>query len=221
MAQPWSEKLLCPAVLGLILAYSVLNVYKLLGDHVRGDCGPICLSGSPFPLVFPSAQRQFCCCCCPNHQLRHLSLGENTITRDVNRKLLKMKFSCRVSASIQVKNVQVTELLEWMFSLPPHLCCFCSTKAFEKKEEALHLLLGSLSLFLLASLWDIQSNFVSVQDGDSRCQLCSRVAEIIIPGAWCPVLNGCPFHTATTTAGTNGGQGQQDKQGLNPLWKLN
>lgn len=72
--------------------------------------------------------------------------GGNTITRDVNRKLLKMKFSCRVSAAIQVKNVQVTELLEWMFSLPPHLCCSCSTKALEKKEETLHLLLGSLSL---------------------------------------------------------------------------
>lgn len=46
-------------MLGLILAYSVINLYKLLGDRVCGDCGPICLSGSPFPLVFPSAQEQF------------------------------------------------------------------------------------------------------------------------------------------------------------------
>lgn len=139
-------------MLGLILAYSVLNVYELLGDHVHGDCGPICLSGSPFPLVFPSAQEQFCCCCCPNHQLRYLSLGENIITRDVNRKLLK--FSRRISAAIQVKNVQVTELLKLMFSVPFHLCCSCITRALAKKEETLHLLLGSLSLcFSLTACW--------------------------------------------------------------------
>lgn len=60
-----------------------------------------------------------------------------------------------------------------------------------------------------------------MQDCNSRCQLCSRLAEIIILGAWCPVLNRCPFHTATTTAGINGQLGQQDKQGLDLLWKLN
>lgn len=34
-------------------------VYKLLGDGVCGDCGPTCLSDSPFPLLFPRAQEQF------------------------------------------------------------------------------------------------------------------------------------------------------------------
>lgn len=56
-----------------------------------------------------------------------------------------------------------------------------------------------------------------MQDCDSRCQLCSKVAAIIIPGAWCPVLNRCPYHTATVTVGINGQLGQQDKQGLNLL----
>lgn len=126
----------------------------------HGDCGPICLSGSSFPLLFPSAQEQFCCCCCPNHQLRHLSLRENTVNRDVSRKLLKMKFSCRVSPAIQVKNVQVTQLLEWMFSVPPHLCCSCSTNDLLKREEALHLLLGSLSLcFSLTACWIFRAIF--------------------------------------------------------------
>ena len=46
-------------MLGLILAYSVMNVCKLLGGRVGVDCGPTYLSGSPVPLVFPSAQEQF------------------------------------------------------------------------------------------------------------------------------------------------------------------
>lgn len=56
-----------------------------------------------------------------------------------------------------------------------------------------------------------------MQDCDSRCQLRSKVAEIVTAEAWCPVLNRFPYHTATVTGGTNGQLGQQGKRGLNLL----
>lgn len=48
-----------------------------------------------------------------------------------------------------------------------------------------------------------------MQDCDSRCQLHSRAAEIIIPGAWWPGLNRWPSHTAPVAVGINGKLGQQ------------
>ena len=64
---------------------------------------------------------------------------------------------CRASAAIRVKNVQVTQLLEWVFSLPSSsLLLYCRGSCKEGRGPASSLRLPLLA-FLLGCLLDIWS----------------------------------------------------------------
>lgn len=149
-----------------------MKVCKPPGDPVLWGLRSRLPSRQPLPLVLHRAHEWICCCCCPDHQLEYLSLGEKKMMRrDVNRKLPKMKLNLQsLRSHLSEKSTGSTALSVFLFSLLLFLLfffplllfllffffflCYRITEALAKKEEAPHLLLGSLSFrFSLTACW--------------------------------------------------------------------